>query len=272
MEMSNEKKSVAVMPKFKPDKGVDKRWNIGFFLAILLGGQVLIRLLKGKMPKKRDLLEQMATVGVDSLISVLLIAFFAGMIFTIQTARELVKFQAISALGGAFSLAFCRELAPVLTASIIAGQVGSAYAAEIGEMQVTDQIDALYMLKTDPIDYLVMPRVVACCLMLPMLTIIALVAGIGGGVCVAVSFYNMPPGVFLNSVRNFLELRDVFSIAVKSLVFGAMVALIGCGWGLTTIGGSKGVSRATTATVVTSWVSIFVVDFFLSLAIFQKVG
>src|SRR4028119_2228703 len=127
---------IAAMPKFLPEKGVDKRWNIGFFLAILLGGQVLVRLLKGKMPKNRDLLEQMATVGVDSLISVLLIAFFAGMIFTIQTARELVRFQAIDALGGAFALAFCRELAPVLTASIIAGQVGSAYAAEIGEMQV----------------------------------------------------------------------------------------------------------------------------------------
>lgn len=260
------------MPHFKPTDNLDTQWNLGFFVAILLGGQIFVRLLKGKIPHPRNLLEQMVIVGLGSLNSVLLIAFFAGMIFTVQTARELTKYGAVSAVGGAFALAFCRELAPILSASVVAGQVGSAFAAEIGEMQVTDQIDALYMLKTNPIDYLVMPRVIACCLMLPILTILALVIGIAGGIVVATYFYNIEPSVFLNSVRDFLELRDLISIGLKSLVFGTFISLIGCGFGLTTSGGAKGVSRATTAAVVSTWISIFVADFLLSLAIFQNLG
>jgi ABC-type transport system involved in resistance to organic solvents, permease component len=130
---------------------------------------VLLRILSGKIDR-RKIMEHLVTVGLDSLRAVLLIAFFAGMIFTIQSARELIRFGAVGAVGGAFALAFCRELAPVLTAGVVAGQVGSAFAAEIGEMQVTEQIDALYMLRTNPVDYLVVPRVIACCVMLPILT------------------------------------------------------------------------------------------------------
>lgn len=260
------------MPHFKPAKNRGNQLNLGFFVAILLGGQILVRLLKGKIPRPRQLLEQMVTVGLGSLNSVLLIAFFAGMIFTVQTARELTKYGAVSAVGGAFALAFCRELAPILTASVVAGQVGSAYAAEIGEMQVTEQIDALYMLKTDPIDYLVIPRVIACCLMLPVLTTLALTVGLAGGVFVAAYFYNISPPVFLNSVRDFLELRDLLSIVLKGLIFGAFIGLIGCGFGITTTDGAKGVSRATTAAVVSTWISIFVADFILSLAIFQELN
>lgn len=260
------------MPPLKPDNYFEHQWNIGFFVAILLGGQILVHLLQGKIPRSRNLLEQIMIVGLGSLISVLLIAFFAGMIFTVQVARELIKYGAISAVGGAFALAFCRELAPILTASIVAGQVGSAFAAEIGEMQVTEQLDALSMLKTDLIDYLVIPRVIACCLMLPVLTIFALTVGLAGGVFVAAYFYNINSSVFLNSVRDFLELRDLLSIVLKSLVFGAFISLIGCGCGMATKGGSKGVSRATTTAVVSTWISIFGADFFLSLAIFHELG
>jgi phospholipid/cholesterol/gamma-HCH transport system permease protein len=195
---------------------------------------------------------------------------FAGMIFTIQTARELIRFDAVSTVGGAFALAFCRELAPILTASIIAGQVGSAFAAEIGEMRVTEQIDALHILKTDPIDYLVLPRVIACSLMLPILTIIGLVVGIAGGVFAAGQFYQILPEVFLESVRNFLVIPDVLIVFLKGLIFGLLIAVIGCSWGITTVGGAKQVGESATAAVVTTWVSIFIVDFFLSLLLYEN--
>jgi len=261
--------SATFAPKSARDS--QNKWYERLLMTLFLAGQVFFRILKGKLCR-RNLIEQMATVGFGSLNSVLLIAFFAGMIFTIQSARELIRFGAIYAVGGAFAVAFCRELAPVLTAAIVAGQIGSAFAAEIGEMQVTEQIDALYMLRTNPIDYLVLPRVVACCIMLPVLTVFALVVGIVGGVFVAANFYDVPYRVFLDSVREFLQLGDLFSVVVKAFIFGGIVGIIGCGWGLTTKGGAKGVSRSTTAAVVTSWVVIFIVDFLLSVFIFHDLN
>jgi phospholipid/cholesterol/gamma-HCH transport system permease protein len=246
-------------------------WTARFLMAVLLGGQVLMRLLKGKICR-RHIMEHMVTVGPGSLIAVLLTSFFSGMIFTIQTARELVQFGAVGAVGGAFAIAFCRELAPILTASIIAGQVGSAFAAEIGSMRVTEQIDALHMLRTDPVDYLVVPRVIACCMMLPIMTILALVTGILGGVFIAANLYGLPAATFLDSVQAFLNLTDLFNVVLKAFVFGAIVAVIGCSWGLTTTGGVKGVGQSATAAVVTTWVTIFIVNFFLSLVMFQELG
>ncbi|YAG16245.1 MlaE family lipid ABC transporter permease subunit [Nostoc sp. DSM 114161] len=216
-------------------------------------------------------MQHMVTAGPDSISPVLLVGGFAGMIFTIQTARELVRFGAVDVVGGAFALAFCRELAPILTASIIAGQVGSAFAAEIGTMQVTEQIDALYMLKTDPIDYLVLPRVIACCLMVPLMTVFALVMGIIGGVFAAWQFYEVVPEIFLESVRDFLEPSDLFIILLKGFIFGVLVAVIGCSWGLTTKGGAKEVGESATKAVVTSWVSIFIMDFFVSVLLFERI-
>ncbi|MEH1891165.1 MAG: MlaE family lipid ABC transporter permease subunit [Nostoc sp.] len=239
------------------------------FAAVLLFGQVWLHLLQGKTCY-RKILQHMVTAGPGSISPVLLVSCFAGMIFTIQITRELLRFGAVDAVGGAFALAFCRELAPILTASIMAGQVGSAFAAEIGAMQVTEQIDALYMLKTDPIDYLVLPRVIACGLMVPLMTILALVTGIIGGVFAASQFYKIIPETFLESVRNFLEPSDLFIILLKGFIFGVLVAVIGCSWGLTTKGGAKEVGESATKAVVTSWVSIFIMDFFLSLLLFEQ--
>jgi phospholipid/cholesterol/gamma-HCH transport system permease protein len=253
------------------DETFDSRWFQRFSVTLFLGGQVLWRIIQGKVDR-RHIMEHLVTVGLDSLRAVLLIAFFAGMIFTVQTARELIRFGAMGALGGAFALAFCRELAPVLTAGVVAGQVGSAFAAEIGEMQVTEQIDALYMLRTNPVDYLVVPRVIACCVMLPILTIFAVSIGMFGGLFIAVNFYDLEPSMFLESVRNFLGPWDVITIAIKSCIFGLIIAIVGCGWGLTTTGGGKGVGQAATAAVVTSWVLIFMADFFLSLLMFHELA
>lgn len=247
------------------------RWTERLFAAILLGGQVTIHLLKGKI-HRRNTLEQMVLVGPASLLIAMITAAFVGMVFTIQVSREFISLGAGNAVGGVLALALCRELAPVLTAVVIAGRVGSAFAAELGTMQVTEQIDALYVLKTDPIDYLVIPRVVACCIMLPVLTVISLLTGLMGGLLIATNLYGISQSVFLDSVQNFLDLWDLFSAPIKGFFFGALIAVIGTSWGLTTTGGAKGVGQSTTTAVVTSLLTIFISNFFLSWIMFQGTG
>lgn len=244
-----------------------KSWLYHSVLACFLGGQVVMRALQGRI-NRQNTLNQMVIVGPGTLMPVLMINLFAGMIFTIQTARELERFGATFALGGAFALAFCRELAPLLTAAVLAGQVGTAFAAELGCMKVTDQIDALKMLQTCPVNYLVGPRVLACCIMLPVLTILGLVVGILAGAFIAQQIYQMPAQQFLESVRAILMFEDLLAVVVKSVLFGAMVGLAGCTWGLTTTC-SQSVGRSATAAVVTTWVGLFMVDFFISLVLLK---
>jgi phospholipid/cholesterol/gamma-HCH transport system permease protein len=237
--------------------------------AILLFGQVVLHLCQGRI-YRRLILEQIFKAGPLSIAPVLLVNVFAGMIFTIQTARELAKFGAAADVGGPFALAFCRELAPILTASILAGQVGSAFTAEIGAMKISEQIDALYVLKTDPIDYLVIPRVIGCCLMVPVLTVFSLVIGVLGGMFAAAQLYRVDPETFLASIQKILSLSDLLVIVLKGFVFGIIVAVNSCSWGLNVTGGVRGVGNATTAAVVTTWIAIFMVDLVISLALFEN--
>ncbi|MEH1841901.1 MAG: MlaE family lipid ABC transporter permease subunit [Nostoc sp.] len=246
-------------------------WSQRLLAAIFLGGQVLVHLLKGKI-HRRNTLQQMAAVGPDSLFIALLTAIFVGAVFTIQVAREFINFGAGNIIGGVLSVALTRELSPVLTAVVLAGRVGSAFAAEIGTMRVTEQIDAMLMLKTDPIDYLVIPRVLACCLMLPILTLLSLVTGMFGGLIIAINIYSLSETVFLDSARNFLAMWDIISAMIKACCFGTLIAVIGCSWGLTTTGGAKGVGQSTTTAVVTALLIIFVSNFFLSWLMFQGTG
>ncbi|MBG1258329.1 MlaE family lipid ABC transporter permease subunit [Nostoc commune] len=246
-------------------------WSQRLLAAIFLGGQVLVHLLRGKI-HRRNTLQQMAAVGPDSLFIALLTAIFVGAVFTIQVAREFINFGAGNIIGGVLSVALTRELAPVLTAVVLAGRVGSAFAAEIGTMRVTEQIDAMLMLKTDPIDYLVIPRVLACCLMLPILTLLSLVTGMFGGLIIATNLYNLSDTAFLDSARNFLGIWDIVSAMIKACCFGTLIAVIGCSWGLTTTGGAKGVGQSTTSAVVTALLIIFVSNFFLSWLMFQGTG
>ncbi|MCU0566684.1 MAG: MlaE family lipid ABC transporter permease subunit [Oculatellaceae cyanobacterium Prado106] len=248
-----------------------KIWGRRLLAAILLGGQVIVHLMRGKI-HWRNTVEQMVAVGPESLLVALLMAASVGMVFTIQVSREFINLGAGSAVGGVLAIALARELAPVLTAVILAGRVGSAFAAEIGTMQVTEQIDALYMLKTDPIDYLVIPRLIACCLMQPLLTILAFATGMLGGLIIAESMYNISQSVFLDSARNFLNTWDLVSAMIKGGVFGSLIAIIGSSWGLTTTGGAKGVGQSTTTAVVTALLAIFIINFFLSWLMFQGTG
>jgi phospholipid/cholesterol/gamma-HCH transport system permease protein len=256
----------------RPQTGLSL-WLNRLFAAILLGGQAALHLFKTKI-NRRNTLEQMAVVGPDSLTIALVTASFVGMVFTIQVAREFINFGSGNLVGGVLAIALSRELTPVLTAVVVAGRVGSAFAAELGTMRVTEQIDALYILKTDPIDYLVIPRLLACCLMLPFLSVLSLLTGLLGGLGVAMALYSdsISRYTFMNSVQNMMGVWDVLGGCIKSVVFGALIATIGCSWGLTTTGGAKGVGQSTTTAVVTSLLAIFVANFFLSWIMFQGTG
>ncbi len=235
-----------------------------FGFTLLSIGQIWLHLIQGKTYWHK-IPEHLFKVGPASMVPVLMVNILAGMIFTIQMARQLEQFGAINSVGGAFAVAFCRELAPILTASVVAGQVGSAFAAEIGAMKVTEQIDALYTLRTDPLDYLILPRVISCCGMMPILIILGLACGILGGSFAAFQFYKVLPALFLESVRSFLEPADLLRLILKGAIFGGAVGTISCGWGMTTQGGVKQVGESATAAVVISGIAIFVVDLALSL-------
>jgi phospholipid/cholesterol/gamma-HCH transport system permease protein len=247
------------------------RWLNRSGAGCLLLGQVLVHLIQGKI-HRRNTMEQMSLVGPDSLVIALLTASFVGMVFTIQVSREFIRLGAGTAVGGVLAISLARELAPVLTAVIIAGRVGSAFAAELGTMRVTEQIDALYMLKTDPIDYLVIPRVLACCLMLPILTVLSLLTGMFGGMLIANGLYGISNTLFIDSARRFITVWDLCSAPLKAVAFGLLIAVIGCNWGLTTTGGAKGVGQSTTTAVVTALMAIFISNFFLSWLMFQGAG
>ncbi len=238
-------------------------------MAVLLAGQVMHRLLRGRFGQ-RQIMEQAMCAGPRCLAPVVLTNVSAGIIFAIQSAREMVRFGSIGTLGGVFAAAYCRELAPLLTAGVLACQVGSAFAAEIASMKLTQQIDALKMLRTDPIDYLVMPRVVACAIMLPILTVLSLFCGVAGGGIITTNVYGLSMDVFLDGVRSSLSVTDVLVIISKAVLFGGVIAIASCSRGLTAARHGRGVGESATAAVVTAWVALFAIDLLLAcLALFK---
>jgi len=211
---------------------------------------------------------QMVRVGVDSTPVVGLIAMFTGMVLALQTYRGFERFHAESFVASVVSLSLTRELAPVLSALMIAGRVGSSLAAELGTMRVTEQIDALYAMATEPIQYLIVPRVGASTLMLPPLVLLANALGIVGGHIIAVGLLNANPIVYWNRTFQYLDLNDVVSGLIKAAVFGLILAVTGCMKGFFTTGGAEGVGRSTTSAVVMASVVILVSDFFLTKILF----
>lgn len=238
-------------------------------MAVLLAGQVMHRLLRGRCGQ-RQIVDQAMCAGPRCLAPVVLTNVCAGIIFAIQSSREMARFGSIGALGGVFAAAYCRELAPLLTAGVLACQVGSAFAAEIASMKLTQQIDALKMLRTDPIDYLVMPRVIACAIMLPVLTVLALFCGVAGGGLITTNIYELSMDVFLDGVRSSLSVTDVLVIISKAVLFGGVIAIASCSRGLTAALHGRGVGESATAAVVTAWVALFAIDLLLAgLALFK---
>lgn len=211
---------------------------------------------------------QMEEVGIKSLPVVLITATFTGMVFAIQSYSGFRRFGAETLIGPAVALSITRELGPVLTALMVAGRAGSAMAAELGTMRVTEQIDALSTMASNPIKYLIVPRFTAALFMLPALTIIADVCGIFGGYVVSVNLLGSNPTLYINSSFDILELADITSGLIKAAVFGVIIAQIGCYYGFYTKGGAEGVGKATNRAVVISCMLILISNFFLAKLLF----
>ncbi len=212
----------------------------------------------------RDVVEQFEQIGIGSLTVVLLTGFFTGAVLALQTGITLDQFGARPFVGRLISASMIKELGPVLTGLMLAGRIGSGIAAELGSMVVTDQINALRALGTDPIRKLVVPRVLAGFFMAPVLTVIANAVGIFGGWIIAVAQLRVASSVYWNSVIEGLYLQDAWMGLIKPFLLGYVVVTIGCYVGLRTSGGTQGVGRATTNAVVTASVAVIAVDFFMT--------
>lgn len=217
-----------------------------------------------KRPNRKHITVQMERIGVNSLPIVLLTALFTGMVLSIQIAHEFIRYGAQSTIGGIVAIAMCRELAPVLTGVVVAGRVGASITAELGSMRVTEQIDALRVMGTNPIRYLVVPRLWSGMFMLPILVLFADAVGTMGGYLIATAYFDISGFTFINSIQTYTTIHDFLGGMVKSIVFGAIVAMIGCYRGMYCANGAEGVGRATTESVVTSIILIFMTNCIMS--------
>jgi phospholipid/cholesterol/gamma-HCH transport system permease protein len=211
-----------------------------------------------------ELTDNLMEAGPSTFLVVLITGLAAGTVFNIQVAAELTKQGAASTVGGILALGLSREIAPLLTATLLTGKVATAYAASLGTMKVTEQIDAITMLRTDPVEYLVVPRVLALLVMAPVQCLLFFIVGIWSGQLSSTALYRIPPNVFWTSVRTWMQPSDVPSMLLKATVFGLEIAILACGWGLTTRGGPKEVGTSTTGAVVMTLVVIALTDVVLT--------
>ena len=216
----------------------------------------------------KEWLRQMVRLGVDSVPVVFLTAMFTGMVLALQTYNGFQRVHAENFVGSVVALAMLRELSPVLVGLMVTGRVGSSIAAEIGTMRVTEQIDALQALATEPVQYLFVPRVVAGIFMLPLLVLLGDALGIYGGYLVGVKLMQSNPVIYEQNTFQFLKMNDIWSGLIKAAVFGLILTLTGCVRGYYTTGGAEGVGRATTAAVVSASLIILLSDFFLTKLLF----
>ncbi|HEY5576958.1 MAG TPA: ABC transporter permease [Deferrimonas sp.] len=212
----------------------------------------------------RNIVKQMEEVGVRSLPVVLVTAAFTGMVLALQSYSGFQRFGATSFVGSVVALSITRELGPVFAGLMVSGRVGASMAAELGTMKVTEQIDALVTLATNPIKYLVVPRVVAATIVLPVLVVFADLLGILGGYFVSVYLLGANPYVYTAKTYQYLEFKDIYTGLVKAAVFGTLIALISCHHGFVAQGGAEGVGRATTRAVVASSMMVLVSDYFMT--------
>ncbi|MBI5638906.1 MAG: ABC transporter permease [Nitrospirae bacterium] len=217
----------------------------------------------------RNTFVQMLEIGIRSLPVVLVTAVFTGMVFALQTYTGFKRFGAESVVGTVVALSMTRELGPVLTGLIVAGRAGAAMAAELGTMRVTEQIDALETLATNPVKYLIVPRFISGLTMLPAVTIVADIIGIIGGYVVTVGIFHTSSVVYWKRTWDFLEASDIYNGLIKACFFGGSIALVSCYRGFYTSGGAEGVGKATTGAVVLSSMTILISDYFLSNWLFR---
>ncbi len=230
---------------------------------VLLAGDTAIAAFR-RRPEGLETLRQLEEVVVRSAPIVVITALFTGMVLALQTAFALTRFGAKPYVGSIVGLALVRELGPVLAALMVGGRVGAGIASELGSMKVTEQVDAIRAMGADPVHKLVVPRVVATTLGLPVLTVFAILLGVFGGGLVADLQYNIAPGFYQQTVTNAVRIDDFLSGVAKTFVFGWGIGMVGCWVGLRASGGTAGVGRATTEAVVISSIGVLVSDFFLT--------
>ena len=219
---------------------------------------------KGKVSFK-DFMYQASVRGVDSIIIILITCIFIGMALALHMTNELIEtYGAETAVGGLIALAITRELAPVVTAIVIAGRVGASITAEIGSMKVTEQIDALRVMEIDPVDYLVVPRLLAGATITPLMTIIATIAAILSAMYLSFFYKELDPAIFLASVQEMLNTKDVFVSILKASCFGILIVTIASTFGLNVKGGADAVGVYTTKTVVWSLIVIFITNYIIT--------
>jgi phospholipid/cholesterol/gamma-HCH transport system permease protein len=231
--------------------------------VMIFAGKVFISIFRPPLDV-RNLLKQIEEVGIRSIPVVLITGAFTGMVLALQSYTGFKRFNAESFVGTVVALSMTRELGPVLSGLMVSGRVGSAMAAELGTMQVTEQIDALYTLATNPIKYLIVPRFLASVIIMPILTLFADAVGILGGYLVGVKLLGMNPTIYLRRTFDLLGLEDIYIGLLKALVFGMIIAIIGCYQGFHTQGGAEGVGKATTKAVVMSSLLILIANYFIT--------
>ncbi len=245
------------------------RWIGGVLLSIAesLGSLVIMirqTLYWLRSTERASVMTQMVAIGVESLPVTVLTSLFTGMVLALQTGFSFRKvFNEPIYVGTVVGLSLTKELGPVLTAVVVAGRVGAAIAAELGTMKVTEQIDALYTLGTNPVKYLAVPRLIACLIAVPVLTFMANFVGIFGGLLIAIYRLGIPQSIYIQEIQA-LTWKEVSHGLLKSWVFGGIIAVISCYKGFNCSGGAEGVGKATTSAVVVSMVLILVCDYFLS--------
>lgn len=237
----------------------------------LLLGQACKEMIRGRIDV-RDLIQQMSFIGVSSIGIALMTSFASGAVIALYFSDFLQKYGVTSLIGAVVAMSMARELGPVLTGVVVAARAGSAIAAEIGTMKVTEQIDALRALAVNPVQYLVPPRLIAAIVMLPIVCLFADMSGIVGGYVIAVIVHGVPSATYPTGIREFLVPSDFYLGMFKTVVFGLIIAIVGCHQGLKTKGGATEVGRATTSAVVLSIVLIYISDFFLANALFTSNG
>ncbi len=242
-------------------KILDSLQGMGGTVSLLFQG---FYWFKASWKYRKEIVAQMLLCGYESVPVVLVVGLFTGMVLALQTGQELARIQLEGTIGNIVAGAICREMGPVFTAIIVAGRVGSAMAAQLGTMKVSEEIDALEAMSINPVRYLVMPRVWAFLVMLPVLTIFANLVGILGGAVISrlqigVSYYAFFDGVLTN-----LEVIDIYNGMIKAVVFGLTIAAVSCYQGLNARGGARGVGRATTRSLVFSFLMILIFNYFIT--------
>ena len=220
----------------------------------------LVKPFQGKPLRLRAAIAQMDEVGVKSIPIVALVSFVIGIILVLQTAYQLEKFGAVTYAASLAAVALTREMAPLLTAIVLAGRVSAAFTAELGTMLVTEEIMALEVMAISPISYLVVPRFLAMIVMLPCLTVLADAIGMIGGYVVGTSAIGIRSAVYIQSTIDSLLMKDILSGLIKSFVFAIIIAMVGCYMAFVVRGGAEGVGRSTMISVVTSLISIILAD------------